>query len=181
MIVSRDHEYEQLPMGLQPAVCVTYYDIGYQRGYNDKPQHKVVILFELEAKRQDGTRFTATKKYTATLGEKANLLKDLQSWRGVAFTADELKGFNLDNIKGKRCQLNMVSIVKGNGDPSVIIDSVLPPPRAWQGFIPETAPDYVPEWVLEALEAQLPPPDGRRRGAAPQGVPDDDFTDDIPF
>lgn len=179
MIVSRpEKEYEPLPLGLQPAVCVTYYDLGFQRGYMDKPQHKVVLLFELEARRQDGSRFIATKKYTASLGEKANLLKDLQSWRGVAFTADELRGFNLDQIKGKPCQLNLVSITKGNGDPYTVVDSILPRPRGWDAFIPETAADYVPEWVAEAIEAQLPAP-AQRHAAAPAAA--DGYDDDIPF
>lgn len=179
MIVSKpDKEYEPLPLGLQPAICINYYDLGYQRGYNNRSQHKLVLLFELEAKRTDGSRFLATKKYTASLGDKATLLKDLQSWRGVAFTVEELKGFDLERIRGKACQLNMVSIVKGNGDPYAVVDSVLPPPRGWQAFQTETAPDYIPEWVLEAMEAQLPPPDQNRRLQALAG---EDFPDDIPF
>lgn len=170
MIVSKpDKEYEPLPTGLQPAICINYFDLGFQRGYNNRPQHKVVLLFELEAKRTDGSRFLATKKYTATLGDKANLLKDLQSWRGVAFTTEELLGFDLNRIKGKPCQLNLVNTTKSNGENYALIDSVLPPPRNWQPFQTETGPDYIPEWVLEAMETQLPAPDSTRRQAAPAG------------
>ncbi len=180
MIVSRsDKDYEPLPLGLIPAICVNYFDLGWQRGYRDKPQHKVVLLFELEAKRNDGTRFLATKKYTASLGEKANLLKDLQSWRGVAFSAQELKGFDLDAIKGKPCQLNLVQIVKGNGDPYVVVDAILRPHRSWKPFTPETSPDFVPDWVLEALEQQIPHDIDPRYPDPSPG--EEDYTDDLPF
>jgi hypothetical protein len=167
MTVSRPAvEYELLPSGLVPAVCVNYFDIGLQPGYQNKPQHKVVIMWELEARRADGARFIATKKYTASLSDKATLTADLQSWRGRAFTPEQLDGFDLDNILGKPCQLNLVQIVKGNGDPFVEIATVLPPPKGWVAFAPETEPGHTPDWVAKCINEQLPPPDPARAGMA---------------
>jgi len=166
MIVKREStEYEPLPTGVIPAVCVRYYDCGIQHGYQGKLQHKVVLLWELDARRTDGVRFLATKTYTAILSEKANLTADLQSWRGRAFTDDELQGFELDNIVGKPCQLNLVQIAKANGDPFVEVQTVLRPTKGWVPIVTETAPDFIPPWVATMIanqvEAPTPAPDGR--------------------
>ena len=187
MIVSRAQtDYEPLPVGVVPAVCVNYFDCGVQRGYQGKLQHKVVLLWELEARRTDGQRFLATKNYTATLSEKATLTADLQSWRGRAFTEDELRGFELDNIIGKPCQLNLVQTTKANGDPFVEVQTVLRPNKGWVAFQPETAPDFVPPWVvtMQAQRLDAPAPDGRTEymsasGSSSKGA--QAFADDIPF
>jgi hypothetical protein len=187
MIVSRaPSEYEPLPIGVIPAVCVTYFDCGIQIGFQGKHQHKVVILWELDARKTDGSRFLATKSYTASLSEKANLTADLQSWRGRAFTDAELEGFNLDNIVGKPCQLNLVQGTKGNGDNFVGIQTVMLAPRGWKAFAVETAPDYVPEFVKKMIDSQLetPAPDGMDEYKAASGSSSgrpDQFDDDIPF
>ena len=161
MIVSRPEKtFEPLPVGLEPAICINYFDLGLQRGFRGKTQHKVVLLFELETRKKDGSPFLASKKYTASLEEKANLLKDLQSWRGVAFTDAELKGFDLNAVKGKGCQLNLVSIRKADGDPSVVVDVIMRPRKDWKPFQVKTAPDYIPDWILEVIDAQLEPAQG---------------------
>lgn len=189
MIVSRSPtEYEPLPVGVIPAVCVTYYDCGIQRGFQGKLQHKVVILWEMDARRTDGARFLATKSYTASLSEKANLTADLQSWRGRAFTPAELDGFDLDSIVGKPCQLNLVQITKANGEPFVEVATVLRAPKGWAPFSLETAPDFIPAWVAtmiaNQIEAPAPAaPDGRAEyqgasGSSGRGQPD---FDDLPF
>jgi hypothetical protein len=162
MIVSKSPtEYELLPVGVIPAVCVKYYDCGIQRGYQGKLQHKVVLLWELDARRTDGARFLATKSYTASLSDKANLTADLQSWRGRAFTDAELEGFDLDAIVGKPCQLNLVQIAKSNGDPFVEVQTVLRPTKGWVPIVPETAPDFVLPWVatMIANQVEAPAPD----------------------
>lgn len=170
MIVSKNPvDYEPLPTGLQPAICIAVYDLGLQKGYMDKIQHKLVILWELEARREtDGERFLATKKYTACLDERATLTADLQSWRGRAFTPEELQGFDMDKILVKPCQLNLVQVTKTNGDPFVEVAAVLPPLRGWPGFTPETDPGFVPAWVATAIAQQLEAPD-QAAGPAPDG------------
>ena len=54
--------------------------------------------------------------------EKANLSKDLTSWRGRPFTEDEKKGFDISNLVGKVCQINVIE--GNNGKPKV--STVLP-------------------------------------------------------
>ena len=92
-----EHEYEPIPTGLKKAICVNVIDIGLQPGFqNGKPQQKVVLVWELEDLQEDGAHFLVTKKYTASLGDKAILRKDLKSWRGKDFEQDDLAGFDLE-------------------------------------------------------------------------------------
>ena len=84
-----------------------------------KFQHKIIIGFELNQRiKTEGEykdrRFVVSKRYTLSLSEKSNLFKDLTSWRGKAFTDDELKGFDLDNIIGANCLLNLTENESGD-------------------------------------------------------------------
>lgn len=187
-IIAKDTsgEFEPIPAGLHRAICINVFDIGYQLGYQGKPPcHQVVILWEIEAvSPKSGQKFTVTKFYTLSLADKANLRADLVSWRGRQFTEDELKGFDLDNIKGKACQLNLVP--KAPDSDRVVISSVLPAQRVLDQSLnkmvvtehwkPETGNDYVPAFVQKKIDGQIDPP-----GMASQPKHEEAFTDDIPF
>ena len=57
---------------------------------------------------QDGRPFSISKEYTASIGEKANLRKDLEAWRGRPFSSEELRNFSLENVLGAPCLLGVV-------------------------------------------------------------------------
>ena len=117
LIAKSDGEkYELTPEGSHLARCYRLIDIGTQSfEYQGKPKkaHKILIGWELpmEAK-SDGAPFQITKKYTVSLHEKSALRKDLEAWRGKAFTEPELDGFDLNNIMGKPCYINIAHKVK---------------------------------------------------------------------
>jgi hypothetical protein len=70
---------------------------------------KVYISWELpDEPMDDGRPFTVGRKLTVTLHENGALRPLLESWRGRAFTEDELRGFELKNLLGKPCMLNIV-------------------------------------------------------------------------
>lgn len=105
-------DFEKAPTGLQQAVCVFVHDIGFQVGTwagQEKIQHKIIITWELAEKMQNSERFTLSKWYTLSLHEKANLRKDLEGWRGKPFSEDELKGIDLEELKGANCFLNITA------------------------------------------------------------------------
>lgn len=101
------------PAGTYPARCILVCDLGTQdTEYQGeaKTAHKVLLSFEIlddETRRDDGEPFTLSKRYTASLHEKAALRKDLASWRGRDFTAEELAGFNVKAILGKPCLISV--------------------------------------------------------------------------
>ena len=108
-------DFEQPPVGTHVARCIKVIDIGTQKGeYQGKATSKrqCIIGFELPDELMTegeyaGKPFTVSKFYTASLGEKANLRKDLANWRGRDFTEAELQGFEAKNIIDKCCMLSL--------------------------------------------------------------------------
>lgn len=109
--------FQLAPIGNHLAICVRVVDLGTQKdSYLGKPkiQRKVVLGFELVEEKAvfDESRgeesFLVSREYTLSLGEKANLRHDLESWRGRAFTEEELKGFDLKKLLGAPCMVNVV-------------------------------------------------------------------------
>ena len=180
-------DYESIPLGLHRAVCVNFFDLGFQPGYQGKPpKHECVILWEIDARKSDGKPFTITKRYTASLYKKATLGKHLASWRTRPFTEEEENGFNTDTLIGVNCQLNIVEIKKDNGDTRAEVDGVLPPPKnlegryEWTTMHAETDPTYTPDWSKEAMSKQLPPPNIEET-RVPATIGPDNPGNDIPF
>lgn len=119
LIAKNDGEkFELTPEGTHLARCFRLIDVGtqtFEYQGKEKKAHKVLISWEIPAElREDGTPFQISKKYTVSLHEKASLRKDLEAWRGRAFTEQELDGFDLKNIVGKACYINIAHEVKGD-------------------------------------------------------------------
>lgn len=112
-------EFEMTPEGTYVGRCIKIIDLGTQTTtgqFGTKSQKKVMITWELlddEVKMQDGRPFAATQFYTASLHEKSQLRKDLEAWRGKKFTTEELEGFDLQNVLGKYCMIQVVHSVDG--------------------------------------------------------------------
>lgn len=104
-------DFEQCPAGSFAARCYQIIDLGHQtfewKG-EAKVAPKVRITWELNEMMQDGRPFSISREYTASIGDKANLRKDLEAWRGRHFTASELQNFSLENVLGAPCLLGVV-------------------------------------------------------------------------
>ena len=109
----------QVPAGMHLARCYRIIDLGTQKtSYNgmEKMSPKVLFQFELHSENDDGEPLltpdgkplSISKQYTLSLNENAALRHDLQSWRGRAFTEDELKSFDLQNVLGQWCMVSVV-------------------------------------------------------------------------
>lgn len=129
-------EFEHASVGNHVARCVGMIDLGTQeQTYEGKTSYarKIVLRFELPNElMQDGDYagkpFLVSKFYTASLSEKANLRRDLESWRGRPFTAQELAGFDSKNVLDKPCMVNVVHTEKGKAK----VTSVTPIPKGMQ-------------------------------------------------
>lgn len=103
-LIAKGKTYTPPPEGVWPAVCVDVVDLGIVTGqFGEK--HKCRIVWEISESMDDGRPFTASKMYSVSLHEKSSLRKDLRSWRGKAFTAEELNGFDVEKVLGAQCQL----------------------------------------------------------------------------
>jgi hypothetical protein len=106
--------YSPAPEGVHQAVCVDVIDKGLIKStfVDDKTgqpklQHKIAVVWQVNELRDDGKRFQLYKRYTLSLNEKATLRKDLESWRGRAFTREEEMGFDVETIIGANCLVNV--------------------------------------------------------------------------
>lgn len=156
--------------GTYPARCVGVVDIGVQ--YNEKfakYQEKVILVFELPTERitvddADKPRWVS-KRYTASLSEKAGLRKDLEAWRGRAFTGEELAGFNLKNILGCACMVSITQAERGGNTYSDIASISKPmkgmevPPLENEPILfdmdaedAEEVIEKLPKWMRELAE-----------------------------
>ena len=98
------------PAGVHQAVCVDIVDLGIVEVTwqgKTKQQHKVNVAWQIDELRDDGKPYLVFKRYTLSLNEKASLRKDLEAWRGRKFTRDEEMGFDVENLLGANCLLNI--------------------------------------------------------------------------
>jgi hypothetical protein len=110
-------DIEPIPAGVYVATCYGLVDLGtHANAVFGGEQHKILVQWELPEVRaeyeRDGAKVNLpraiSKRYTLSLSEKANLRRDLESWRGRKFTAPELAGFDLRALLGAACQLQIV-------------------------------------------------------------------------
>jgi len=144
--------FEQPDTGMHQAVCAFVNNIGTQRGeYEGKPTFKeqVIISWELDQKLTigdyAGMPFMISKFYTLSLHEKSGLRKDLENWRGKVFTDDELSGFQLQNLIGANCFLNLIesktgkrkisAIMPVKKDMAKLVQTMDKPSEKYQAFI----------------------------------------------
>lgn len=180
--------FEQLEAGLHPAVCVALIGIGTQRtpfkneDGTDKIQKKILIQWETKGG-------MVSKEYTCSLNEKANLRKDLESWRGKMFTAEELEGFEIDDLVGKACTVQVMH----NDNGYAVVKSVLPKTGKFEATKPtlvydvedhnETVFDKIPEWIQRKIQASFEWSDVSKSAKPPEEelVDNETFDEDAPI
>lgn len=129
-----EKQFELAPDGTHIARCIQIVDLGTQKSEylgQEKELHKVRITWELPTekrvfKEENGEQpFLVSKEFTLSLGEKANLRKVLESWRGKAFDETELQGFDLLKLLGAPCMLQIIHKVSQSGNKYAEISSVM--------------------------------------------------------
>lgn len=111
-------DFDPVPAGMQHAICYGVIDLGTQPSMNPqfKPKHQVCLTWELPTERYDFEKDGVKKNlpraisstFTLSLSPKGNLRPMLESWRGRQFTEEELKGFEMKNVLGANCLLNII-------------------------------------------------------------------------
>ena len=114
-----DFNFEKCPAGNHIAVCFSVVDMGMQEVNFQgviSMKRKVRISWEIPGELMKegefaGKPFSISKNYTLSFHEKAVLYKDLISWRGRPFSAEELSGFDLFSILGAPCMVKARSTI----------------------------------------------------------------------
>lgn len=176
MIVKQsESNYVVAPEGSYSAVCVDVVDLGIVKttwNNEEKESHKCRIIWQIDEDHPSGGRFTVRQDYTASLGEKANLRKMLESWRGRAFTDAELMGFDLEQLVGIPCMINIVHRTGSKGGTFANVAAAMRLPK---GMTQLQAEKYTRVKDREPQSQPVPPsrPDDHR----PEEITDDD----VPF
>jgi hypothetical protein len=168
-------DFYLIPEDSYQAVCSQIYDIGHQFSeLYGKAAHQCIIIWEIPDERNKFTKDNIdydyprqmSNFYTVSLHEKARLRKDLESWRGKAFSPDELAGFDIHKLIGANCMLQIIHKSKDNKTRAVIA-SVTKLPKSMtskqpegktvvysleDGQWPETTPDFIVKKIKESEE-----------------------------
>lgn len=172
--------FDPAPAGAHRAVCVDVIDRGILdvtwQGQTKK-QHKVDLAWQIDEAREDGKRFLVFKRYTLSLNEKAALRKDLESWRGRAFTREEEMGFDVEAVIGKSCLLNVAQNRKGDRTYANVV-SVMPLMKGMGAMVAE---DYTRVSERAAAATEQTTNGGALNGPQFEEAVPPLTDDDIPF
>jgi hypothetical protein len=194
-------ERKPLEAGAYAAVCDMVVDLGVQAspGGQFAPKRTLMLRFQIPSERVEITKDGETKSLPAvisrtlglSLNEKATLRQLLQSWRGRAFTPEELKKFDLVNVLGKPAFINVTHSVKGDKT-YANLTSIMPLPKGMPAptlegealtySIDEPDPamfDKLPAWVQDKIANRVI--DAPKPVAAPKPAAapvNQEFTDD---
>jgi len=123
--------------GTHLARCYRIVDLGTQKSeYMGTVKYlpKVMLQFEVHSEDEAGNPLvtprgepmTISKNYTISLSEMSTLRKDLTTWRGRDFTADELRGFELAKILDQWAMIAVKKSVGSNGKEYTNIANINP-------------------------------------------------------
>ena len=195
-----------LEAGAYGAVCDMVVDLGVQPspGGQFAPKRTVVLRFQIPEIRVEITKDGETKSLPAvisrtvglSLNEKSTLYGLLTSWRGKAFTPDELKKFDLGKVAGKPAFINVTHSVKGDRT-YANLTSIMPLPKSipapalegealvYSTDAPDPAVfDKLPAWIQEKIANRIvdaPKPVPKAAPAKPAAQPaavEEEFKDD---
>ena len=176
-ISQRRHRLRSNPSRYAPIGVFRH--LGVQPSNNPafSDAHKVLLTFELPHERIDFEKDGVTtnqprvssKEYTLSIGDKANLKRDLVSWRGREFTPEEKESFDISVLAGVNNQINIVHKVSGKGTTYANITSISPLSKGMTKAAPENPiciymlpdegniviPETVPEWIAKKIMASL--------------------------
>lgn len=205
-------EFTPVPQGMHLARCYRVIDLGTQESsYLGTIKHLPKVMLQFEVHGEDdggnpivtakGEPMSISKNFTLSLGEMATLRKDLQTWRGREFTAEELRGFELKNVLGAWAMISVIKAMGNNGKEYTNIAAILSvPPAIKKTGMPDGHNDLKmfsidePDMVLfdsfsNGLREKIQKsPEWQARGNSSASAPSkastgsiDDLDDDIPF
>lgn len=200
-------EFIPAPAGAHVARCIGCVSLGTQQPNNPQfnATFKILLIWELpDELLPNGQAMTVSKEMSCSLSEKANLRHMLESWRGRAFTREELAGFDVAQVIDVPCLLNVIhkQSAKGRTYADVVAASKLPKNMAAKPRVNDLVhyeiedgandvfkalPEFIRKKIASSAEwiesprktVEKPAPDGW--DAEPDAPTDDEPPIDTPF
>lgn len=182
------------PAGQFPMVCVDVVDLGrsIEQFKNEPPREvpKIALVFVSGARQADEQKSLAlvTVEMTNSSGEKANLRKFIEDWRGKSYTPEQLAdGLPVTKLYGQVALVNVEHILTRKGRTFAKVRSLGPLPKELptpdKGLVEEyTRPKFLTDKKQAYADAVA-----KHRLEVGAGEPepeypgDDDDTDPLPF
>jgi hypothetical protein len=157
IIQDTQRDFKIAPAGLHMARLYSIIDLGHQSvewAGESKIMHKVVFTWELHGnddndqplKTDDGKPLIVSKRYTVSLGDQARLRQDLEAWSNKKMTPEDRKNFDLKNLLGKFC---MVNITHSEDGKYANISGISPVPSALRNAQPDGINAPLHFWLAE--------------------------------
>ena len=201
--------YEPVEAGNYVARCVKMIHMGtITEDYQGTPKtaNKVQLTWELPTevkvfKEADGEQpYVLSKEFTLSMHEKASLRKWLEAWRGKGFTNAESEAFDITNLVGKPCMLNVIHTTKGDRTyanisgvssmpkgltcPPQVNDSIIFSVNEFDQILFDSFPDFIKEKIRSSAEYKaMQQPNHVNTTPEPAFTQDDNETPDdgLPF
>lgn len=188
-----ESKFKPHPAGQFVAVCVDTIDLGEKvdsgPNFPEKLSRKCVLVFRTgERNPETGDFIDPAQEYTVSMGEKANLRKALESWRGKPYNEEQVKeGVPLHKLTGQPALIGVAHKTSKNGRVYGFIQSIVGLPKGMQA--PDVAGyERADFWAERKKEYAEEAKKFRAMHAAPMSEVDDDglppaFDDDssLPF
>lgn len=191
-------DFKRASPGMHVAVCTMIVDIGWQPGGQYGPKPKVYFGFKIPGETVEYTDKAGNTRvepvgigttFTASMNKKALMRIALEGWRSRKFTDEEAADFDVKNVLGKPCMLNVAEEQKDGNTYSNIVninpmpngmDKPDPLPVLYYGPDDKSQYTKLPEWLQKKIQSQLPEPAAKTVEQHAVGL--DDFEDsEIPF
>lgn len=154
-------EFDPIPPveeGIVNALCIGVFDIGSH--YNERFQkhnQEIVIFFEVEhviptEGEYKGKRYVLSKRFTASLSEKSNLSKFLDSWGVAKIRSLEGKEFDLSTLVGKPALVLVGHETGGEGKVYARINVITPLQKVHKPLEMENIGYAAPKWIKTLQE-----------------------------
>ena len=183
-VTARDEgqKFTPHPEGQFAAVCVDVVNLGERvEQFKDQPKKlvpKVALVFQTgEVNADTGDLHQVSVEFTVSMGEKANLRKFLEAWRGKKYTDEQAEeGVPVHKLEGQAGYITVEQRkAKSSGNTYATINAIMPLPK---GMMKPTLPAYTrPEFWTERKKANAEAAAAFKRELHPVGAAAGSFED----
>ena len=184
VVKGTESKFKAHPAGQFPGLCVDAIDLGERvetfPGSPPKLVAKCALIFRTGERNVETSEFIDVgKEFTVSMGEKANLRKFLEQWRGKQYTPDQVKaGVPLHKMVGNWALLTVENRESGAGRTYANIAAAVGVPEIMRKALPSfpeyRRPDF---WSQRKEEYSKEAQAFRAKAAAPPSNDFDEFPD----